>query len=80
MIEKIRDGVDAGEIFFIRREEKSVRIKDGKNYKVESTQYRGAGLRAVKNGRLGFSCTGNMNDMEGLLKRALETSRFGEEV
>ena len=39
-----------------------------------------AALRIIKNGRVGFSSTSNLDDLQGLVEAALETAPFGAEA
>ncbi|HPQ42417.1 MAG TPA: DNA gyrase modulator, partial [bacterium] len=68
------------EVFRIEKEASPACFLGGKLNALEGENSISTGLRVIANGRLGFSSTTHPDEVEGLVDRAIESSRFGPEV
>ncbi len=60
-------------------EELSVIFEQGSFKKIENSYSQGIGLRVIHNGKIGFSFSNDLSD-DRLIKRALESAKFGEKA
>ena len=47
---------------------------------VSTKAVRGVGLRVIHGGRIGFSCTNDLNDLKTVVKNAMDSAAFGQEA
>ncbi len=71
---------DGAEVFYVESSGTPVHFEANAIKAVDSNETAGAALRIIKNGRVGFSSTSNLADVEGLVNAALETVPFGAEA
>ncbi len=71
-------GVEQAEVFFFESLETDVEYEAGKLKSLADTEERGAALRVVKDGRLGFATTTKLNDVDTLVANAIATAAEGE--
>lgn len=69
-------GLDA-EVMYIDNEETPVVFETNRLKSILSRQTRGASIRIIKDGRIGFASTNRLDDPSALLAMALETVQFG---
>jgi len=81
IIEKaLSKGAESAEVFFFENLETEVEYEAGVLKSLSDTEEKGAALRLVKDGRLGFATTTKLQDIEGLVDNALATAVEGEPV
>jgi PmbA protein len=73
-----RGKVDAAEVLYQDSESRGVDFQDNQLKTVSGGAMRGAGLRVIHNGRLGFSCTSDFDRLDALVDDALASAQFGE--
>ena len=71
---------DSAEVVYQDAEDGSVEFQDNKLKSVSTRAVRGVGLRVIHEGRIGFSCTNDMNDLNRVVKNALASAAFGQEA
>ena len=57
-----------------------VNFEGSKLNSIENVEVEGIGVRVIKDGRIGFSSTNDVSKVEDVFEKALEVSKFGEEV
>lgn len=74
--------VDSAEAYYLESESLPVNFEVGSLKSIESKSTKGIALRVIKNGKLGFSVTTDLdtNKVEQLVKKAVEVSELGPEV
>jgi len=80
ILKKAKEKADSAEVFFVSRDENPVKFTQGKLHSIEKKQIKGIGLRIFKNGRLGFSSTNKIDEIDKLVHNALESTKFGRRV
>ena len=84
MLEKIlkraKERADITEVFFVSKSENPVKFTQGRLHSMERKEIQGVGLRVFKDGRLGFSSTNKLEDIDKLIEDALESAKFGRKV
>ncbi len=68
------------EVYRIEKDASPACFLGGKLSALEGERSVSTGLRVVVNGRLGFSSTTHPDEVEGLVKRAVDSASFGPEV
>lgn len=68
---------DQAELFQVTTRSTPVSFEANRLKSVDSRDSNGIALRIIKNGRIGFSSTTNVTDMNGLITRAVEMLPFG---
>jgi len=71
---------DHAEVFEQTGETRSVNFESNKLKRVSARQYRGVGLRIVRDGRIGFASTTDLRDPRRLVEMAAESAQFGEQA
>ncbi|MDO9391244.1 MAG: metallopeptidase TldD-related protein [bacterium] len=84
MIEQILDlakkRTDAAEVILVEGQESPVDFRSGKLHSVEHKEIKGAGLRVIKNGRIGFSSTTDFGKLQDLVDHAAAGAAFGQQA
>ncbi len=75
----LRSASDA-EVFYAASENTSAHFEANALKGVDANDAMGAALRIVKDGRVGFSSTSNLDDPQALVDAAIETAPFGAEA
>jgi PmbA protein len=65
------------EVFLLTREETPVHFEANKLKSIRSSQSQSLALRIFKDGRIGYATTNNLEDVEGPVRAAVETSVYG---
>ena len=83
MIEQILDlakrkKAEAAEVILVEGQESPVDFRSGKLHSVEHKEIKGAGLRVIKNGRIGFSSTTDLEKLPELVDHAVAGAAFGQ--
>lgn len=73
-------GADSAEVIGVESEWTSIEFKAGRLNSVETGYTIGAGLRVVKEGKIGFSSTTDLSRKAELVDYALASIRFGQEA
>lgn len=68
------------ELFWVTRHETPVSFEANRLKQAKYRETSGIALRLVKDGRIGFSSTTNLEDWKGLIRNAVEVSPFGAEA
>lgn len=79
LLEEAEKRADDAELYAVESEVYPVSFKSGQVESAKSVYTTGRALRVVKDGRLGFSSTTNLND-GNLVDRALSSAKFGDQV
>ena len=67
-------------MFFIESESTPVGFEANALKSVDSSESAAAAVRIIKDGRVGFSSTSDLSDVDGVVEAALETAPFGAEA
>ena len=73
----ISQGAQQAEVFWVNSRSTPVGFEANRLKEMQTRENTGVALRLVKNGRIGFSSTTNMDDIDGLVQRALAVAEFG---
>jgi PmbA protein len=71
---------EACEVLFVEMEESPVKFQANKLHSLETKYTTGAGLRIVKDGRIGFSCTTDLSKLKELVANAVASAKYGQEA
>ncbi|HAD82606.1 MAG: hypothetical protein A2509_00990 [Candidatus Edwardsbacteria bacterium RIFOXYD12_FULL_50_11] len=80
LLEMAGRAADQAEVFSAEQTARSVSFQDAKLYDIRTSFLSGVSLRIIKDGKLGFAYTRNLNDRQGLLDNALDSLRGGVEA
>jgi len=72
-----RKVAEAAEVFTVAAEETSVQFETNRLKHIQSKQSTHLALRIIKEGRLGYATTTELDDVKNLINNAVETARFG---
>jgi len=75
-----RKKAEAAEVLFQESEESPVVFRANHLHSMETKFTTGLGLRIVKDGRIGFSCTTDMNKTEELVENAALSAKYGQKA
>ena len=68
---------DAADLFWVESRSTPVAFESNRLKHLQTKESQGVGLRIIKDGRIGFSATNRMEDVDGIVSRALEVSPYG---
>ena len=71
---------EQAEVFYVRHRSEPVQFEANRLKMIENRESSGVALRIIKNGRIGFSSTSKLMDMDSLIEKALEVLPFGPEA
>ncbi len=77
ILEAARKVSDAADLFWVESRSTPVAFESNRLKHLQTKEARGVGLRIIKDGRIGFSATNRMEDVQGIVDRALEVSPYG---
>jgi PmbA protein len=77
ILEQAKKVAEAAEVFMISSEQTPVKFENNRLKQIISKQSQVVALRIIKNGRIGYSVTNNIDDIEMLVSSAVETAQFG---
>jgi PmbA protein len=77
ILEQAKKAAEAAEVFMINSEQTPVKFENNRLKHIMSKQSQTVALRIIKNGRIGYSVTNNIDDIEMLVNSAVETAQFG---
>ena len=80
ILEQARKKADAAEVLYDEAESAGVRFQDNQLKTVSGSATSGVGLRVIHRGRLGFSCTNDLDSVDQLVANALDSAGFGQEA
>ncbi len=80
VLDRARGKADSAEVLLQESETRSVQFQDNALKSVNTKAVRGVGLRVIHNGRIGFSCTNNLDLRDELVEQALASAAFGREA
>jgi PmbA protein len=71
---------EGAEVLFQESEESPVSFRANQLHSMESKFTTGVGLRLIKDGRIGFSCTTDLAKTKELVENALESAKYGQKA
>jgi len=71
---------ESSEVLFVETEESPVKFQANKLHSLETKYTTGAGLRIVKDGRIGFSCTTDLSKLKELVANAVASAKYGQKA
>ena len=77
ILEAARKVSDAADLFWVESRSIPVAFETNRLKHMQTKEARGVGLRIIKDGRIGFSATNKVEDVEGLVSRAVEVAPYG---
>ena len=80
ILERALRSADDAEVFYAASSSTPVRFEANVIKGVDANDATGAALRIIKDGRIGFSSTSNLDDTDALVEAAVETAPFGAEA
>lgn len=78
ILERLHKKVETAELYEFRSWETPVRFRAGELESAKAIERTGRALRVIKNGRLGYSTTTDLEDEESLIEDTLASARFGD--
>ncbi|MCK5832548.1 TldD/PmbA family protein [bacterium] len=80
ILEKVKKRVDSAEIFYIKSHLTEIGYEGWKLKRSTVVQKEGYSLRVIKNGKIGFAATTDINGIDTMIDNAIATAGFGERV
>jgi PmbA protein len=80
ILEKVRRVAQEAEAFHLEQVDTPVRFEANQLTSIDTRELRGVALRIIKDGRVGFSATTDLTDLDALVQTAVETAPFGAEA
>jgi PmbA protein len=77
ILEQAEKVAQAAEVFEVSSEESQLQFEANRLKNIQSKQSQLVALRIIKNERVGYSVSTNLDDAPGLIKAAVETAEFG---
>ena len=77
ILEAARKVADAADLFWVESRSTPVAFETNRLKHMQTKEARGVGLRIIKNGRIGFSATNKVEDVDGIVSRAAEVAPYG---
>lgn len=77
LLSKVAKQADAAELFWITKQSTPVHFEANKLKEIQSRETSGIALRVIKDGKIGFASTTNLDDLHVLIDNALSISHFG---
>jgi PmbA protein len=77
ILEQAQKVAEAAEVFMISTEQTPVKFENNRLKHILSRQSQTVALRIIKNGRVGYSVSSDIDDVAMLVKSAVETAQFG---
>jgi len=75
-----RKQAEGAEVLFQESEESPVSFRANRLHSMETKFTTGVGLRIVKDGRIGFSCTTDLSKIRELVENAVESAKYGQKA
>jgi len=80
VLELARQKAQDAEVHFCTTEARPIEFEHNRLKYVHTKSTRSLSLRVIHEGRIGFASTTDLSDPEGLVARALQSARFGQEA
>ena len=80
ILEKARRVAQEVEVFHLEQVDTPVRFEANQLTSIDTRELTGVALRIIKDGRVGFSATTDLSDLDALVQTAVETAPFGAEA
>lgn len=77
ILEAAHKVADAADLFWVESRSIPVAFETNRLKHMQTKEARGVGLRIIKDGRIGFSATNKVEDVEGIVSRAVEVAPYG---
>ncbi|MFA5629687.1 MAG: TldD/PmbA family protein [Dehalococcoidales bacterium] len=77
ILEEAKKVAEAAEVFMVSAEQTPIKFENNRLKSISSKQSQTIALRLIKNGKVGYSVTSDVNDIEMLVSSALATAEFG---
>jgi PmbA protein len=71
---------DSAEVYEVESHSIPVQFESGELESLKKVETRGAALRLINDGKLGFSTTTNLDDSSEVVNRAVETAKLGDDA
>lgn len=78
--EALSKGAKGAEVYRERSETTTVNFQSNRLKSIDTSFQDGTGLRIIKDGKIGFSSTTNLNDFTSLIKSAFTSAQFGQKA
>jgi len=80
LLEDAHKRADSAEVYEVESHSIPVQFESGELESLKEVETKGAALRLIKDGKLGFSTTTNLDDSSEAVKRAAETAKLGDDA
>ena len=80
ILEQAQKVAEAAEVFMVSTEQTPLKFENNRLKHILSKQSQTVALRIIKNGRIGYSVTTDIDDVRMLVNSAAETAAFGTEA
>lgn len=80
ILEKASRNADSAEVMYQDSESHDVHFQDNQLKTIGASATRGVGVRVIHRGRIGFSCTNDLDSVDRLIANALDSALFGQEA
>ncbi len=77
ILDRAKKVAEAAEVFLVSSEEAPVQFEANRLKHIQSKQSRIVALRIIRKGRIGYSITTNLDDVQSLVDASVETAQFG---
>ena len=80
ILEAASKQADAADVFAVTSRTTPVSFEANRLKSLQNKESHGVGLRIIKDGKVGFSATNRIDDVQGLVQRAVEVAPFGADA
>lgn len=80
VLDRAQKRAHAAEVIYSESESRSVSFQDNQLKSSNTKSVRGVGLRLIRNGRIGFSATNDLDTLDQLVEHALHSAEFGQQA
>ncbi len=80
ILEQAKKVAEAAEVFMVSTEQTPVKFENNRLKHILSKQSQTVALRVIKDGKIGYSVTNEVDDVAMLVNSAIETAEFGNEA
>ncbi|MCH7608300.1 MAG: TldD/PmbA family protein [Chloroflexi bacterium] len=80
ILDRASRDADEVEVYFVQSQSTPVGFEANALKEVDSSESAAVAVRVIKDGRVGFSSTSDLSDIDGVVEAALETAPFGAEA
>ncbi len=80
LLEAARQSADAAEVYYVSYEATPVSFEASRLKAMETKETRGAAIRLIKNGRVGFASSTDLREPRKIVDMALAVAQFGAQA